>query len=198
MVICKFRVAERKYQIFKTICAKQGINMSTILRVAVDQYINKYTDINLTIDDDNEVNTSSTTSTTSINSNITDKYTYLYFIGWNNGPIKIGITDNVIDRIQRLQTGCPHELNVISLYKSADRRMIYAIEQTLHKMFSKHKLQGEWFENEVVKAYLDNCGHELAPNVIYAGKNYIHSINNRKIQFQDNKKIKKYAQIKKM
>jgi len=64
----------------------------------------------------------------------------VYFIqSATGGPIKIGITDNLKFRLKQLQSCCPFQLIVKAV--SPDDG-----EKSLHDEFAKHRLHGEWFE----------------------------------------------------
>lgn len=63
----------------------------------------------------------------------------VYFIKCNDF-VKIGQTNNVKQRIKDLQTGNPHELQLLKTI-NADIK----IEVQLHKQFSHLNIRGEWF-----------------------------------------------------
>ena len=65
---------------------------------------------------------------------------YLYFVGADEGPIKIGMTSNPKKRIKGLQTGHPHKLRYLALVPNASLQ-----EAVYHERFAKHRLEGEWF-----------------------------------------------------
>lgn len=68
---------------------------------------------------------------------------FVYFIrakGDPSSPIKIGWTTNIIGRLEALQTGFPHELEVVGSTPGDIQR-----EKDLHKRFSGLRLRGEWF-----------------------------------------------------
>ncbi|MFG0217269.1 GIY-YIG nuclease family protein [Brevibacillus porteri] len=70
-----------------------------------------------------------------------DVWSYVYFIQeQNNGPIKIGIADNVNKRLKELQTGNSDELSILH-WTTGGR----ALESFLHEKFSEIKKLGEWF-----------------------------------------------------
>lgn len=78
----------------------------------------------------------------------------IYFIqAGNNGPIKIGQTDNNIEeRIKQLQIGCPYELRLLWLHKSDHYK-----EQEIHKEFSSERIRGEWFHpSRKIFDFIDN------------------------------------------
>ena len=65
--------------------------------------------------------------------------------------IKIGKTRLYTDkRINALQTGCPHKLELIS-----DK--LQESEEELHQMFNEHRVRGEWFRYEgKLKHFVDS------------------------------------------
>lgn len=76
---------------------------------------------------------------------------------------KIGVSRNPKKRLKQLQTGMPHELLIVSVFKS---KYAYRIESTLHRGMNSKKinedfesLMGEWFylSNADVLAFLENC-----------------------------------------
>lgn len=65
----------------------------------------------------------------------------VYFIqGVDGGPIKIGVSIDVIARLRDLQTGSPVRLRLIGV-RNGDQ----ATEADLHIRLSQHRLYGEWF-----------------------------------------------------
>lgn len=76
------------------------------------------------------------------------KRLYLLFISELN-VCKIGISENVENRIKQLQTGCPFKIDVVRSYSSP---ISSRIEKVLHRQFqtrkadeNEHNLLGEWF-----------------------------------------------------
>ncbi len=65
----------------------------------------------------------------------------IYFIGGEDGPIKIGITNNLSERLRGFQTGSAVELSVLASHEG-DR----GDERAYHQWFASHRLRGEWFE----------------------------------------------------
>ncbi len=74
----------------------------------------------------------------------------LYFISDGN-YIKIGIANNVEERIKQLQTGNPNKLFIVSQFENRGQ-----LEKAIHKKFSHLHVGGEWFQytNEI-KEYLN-------------------------------------------
>lgn len=65
----------------------------------------------------------------------------VYFIGWEGGPVKIGLADNTQGRLRTLQVGCPYELRVLAAAAGGLKR-----EKAYHAQFAARRLRGEWFE----------------------------------------------------
>lgn len=65
----------------------------------------------------------------------------IYFIQCGeNGPIKIGQSDNPEERMAQLQTACPYELKMLWVYKNSDWTEI-----AIHGEFSHERIRGEWY-----------------------------------------------------
>lgn len=65
----------------------------------------------------------------------------VYFVqGVAGGPIKIGTSSDVADRVRTLQCASPVLLQVIGVV-AGDQRL----EQVLHRRLTSHRLHGEWF-----------------------------------------------------
>ena len=60
-------------------------------------------------------------------------------------PIKVGVTDNVPNRIKQLQTGNPFELLLVMHFECNDRRHAFHVEKTIHEILAGQRLCGEWF-----------------------------------------------------
>jgi len=65
----------------------------------------------------------------------------VYFVqAGEGGPIKIGTSDKVPDRIAKLQTANPHKLSLLGTVAGDEE-----IERALHARFASIRLEGEWF-----------------------------------------------------
>ena len=65
----------------------------------------------------------------------------IYFMqAGKNGPIKIGDSEEIHDRIEQLQVGCPYELRLLFVYNDRDFDEI-----ELHEHFKHEHIRGEWF-----------------------------------------------------
>lgn len=66
----------------------------------------------------------------------------IYFIqAGNDGPIKIGKTNNIKQRLAELQTGSPAKLKLLATFNGGQ-----SIEIGLHNHFAKYRIDGEWFD----------------------------------------------------
>ena len=66
----------------------------------------------------------------------------VYFIqGSSNTPIKIGISNNIVNRLANIQTAYPYKLSVLATIKNGGSKM----EKYLHTRFADIRLMGEWF-----------------------------------------------------
>lgn len=63
----------------------------------------------------------------------------IYVIGYHR-VVKIGLSNNVKQRIASIQTSIPHKLTT---YGVLTGQLLQ--EQALHRRFKKHRLNGEWF-----------------------------------------------------
>jgi hypothetical protein len=64
---------------------------------------------------------------------------FVYFVAFD-GFVKIGVAKNVKKRVSQLQSGCPHQLDLIGVVEG-DRET----EAAYHKKFRKLRVSGEWF-----------------------------------------------------
>jgi len=91
--------------------------------------------------------------------------TYTYFVqAKDGGPVKIGMTNDYEDRLKGLQSGYPYKLVIRKLFINAGW-----LERELHKNFSRQRLRGEWFEENVLSKanrFLYQRFRVLAPNVL--------------------------------
>lgn len=76
-------------------------------------------------------------------------YFILYILrDGNTNNYKIGKTNNLKRRMKELQTGCPHKLEVIKLWKHTRKDKIARYERVLQNYYTKYSkhTKGEWFE----------------------------------------------------
>jgi len=72
-----------------------------------------------------------------------DRSGFIYLIrNGHSNHYKIGISKNVVSRLNTLQTGNPEKLSLISFFPSINT---YNQEQELHNHYSEKRVAGEWF-----------------------------------------------------
>ena len=83
----------------------------------------------------------------------------IYFIqGVSGGSIKIGYSKDIESRIKSLQFHSPVQLTVVGWMEGS-----VELERQLHKVFSSHRLWGEWFSpDESILDYI-RCNCEKLP-----------------------------------
>jgi hypothetical protein len=84
-----------------------------------------------------------------IKPDVTDRYVYI--IGADGHPVKIGIALEPEKRLKEIQTGFPHRLRIY-VQVEAFGGLAPRVEREAHRMLTQHRLHGEWFD----------CSPELA------------------------------------
>ena len=69
---------------------------------------------------------------------------FIYVIGPETGPQKIGITTDTNQRLRTLQTGYPETL-YIHHFEEIDDKKTKRLETKIHRELNHKKLKGEWF-----------------------------------------------------
>lgn len=64
----------------------------------------------------------------------------VYFIGTEEGPVKIGRSTCVQHRLANMQTGSPVELKILAVVSGGR-----SLEREYHSYFAADRLHGEWF-----------------------------------------------------
>jgi hypothetical protein len=64
----------------------------------------------------------------------------VYFIGGNDGPVKIGFTNHLEHRLATLRCSSPVPLGVLATVEGPPE-----LERDYHRRFAAHRLHGEWF-----------------------------------------------------
>lgn len=86
---------------------------------------------------------------------------YVYFIqAGENGPVKIGVANNVESRLDQLQTGNHLRLTILKKIKCLSKSNSYHIESQLHYKFRKHRIRGEWFKYIILKGEFESQEHK--------------------------------------
>lgn len=83
---------------------------------------------------------------------------FIYIIGPEGGPYKIGISGNVNERIEAIQATSPVKVFLFSARRLDSRFDAVGFERQVHSSLKEHRLHNEWF----------NCGLETAKNAIRA------------------------------
>lgn len=73
---------------------------------------------------------------------------YIYVIGSDEPPYKVGISKNPTRRLKSLQTGCPKKLKILSIKETAALKT-KPLESIIHYNLSKYKTVGEWFDTSL-------------------------------------------------
>lgn len=68
---------------------------------------------------------------------------YVYFLKSSNGPVKIGKTNNLDQRIKQIKPKMPFQSNLIHSWRCDEP---LSIESCLHDFFKEQRVNGEWFE----------------------------------------------------
>lgn len=69
-----------------------------------------------------------------------DGKSYVYFIGGEEGAIKIGVSIAPVERLIAMQMGCPIKLSILAKVEGA-----VVLEKKYHARFGEHRSHGEWF-----------------------------------------------------
>ena len=70
---------------------------------------------------------------------------YVYVIGPDKGPIKIGFTNNLENRLRTIQTGNPERIKIHYSIEFKSEKDMRAAEKKIHKSLSHKRKKGEWF-----------------------------------------------------
>jgi predicted GIY-YIG superfamily endonuclease len=77
---------------------------------------------------------------------------FIYVIGREEGPVKVGITSSLGSRLSAIQTGCHFKIEILHYRECADRSQALEHEGIFHDVYASHRLAGEWFDLEAVFA----------------------------------------------
>lgn len=72
--------------------------------------------------------------------------TYVYAIGRYEGPVKVGITTDLIARLRQIQTGSAFKLQLIYAAPTPEREVARSHERDLLALYADRRLEGEWFD----------------------------------------------------
>ena len=71
---------------------------------------------------------------------------YIYVIGREQGPVKIGISASLVGRLAILQTGCPFKLTLLHAHEAKNRDHALSHERSFHESYADYRILGEWFK----------------------------------------------------
>jgi len=74
-------------------------------------------------------------------------------------PIKVGISQKPRSRISSLQTGNPLSLDFAFVFDLPDRHIAKSMEGAFHSLQGLHRLAGEWFDIDPIKAVQLFCAY---------------------------------------
>lgn len=82
---------------------------------------------------------------------------YVYVIGTLldgrlTAPVKVGVTTDVTGRLAALQTGSAKPLGLLYALGLPSRLMALGLERSFHLAEAEHRLSGEWFDLEPLRA----------------------------------------------
>lgn len=86
--------------------------------------------------------------------NSTMSISYIYVIGSDNPPYKVGISRDPARRLKSLQTGHPFPLQ-LHYTKETDICKTKLLETVIHRHLKMHKTSGEWFDVVLKDLILD-------------------------------------------
>lgn len=92
------------------------------------------------------------------------KACFVYVIGREQGPVKVGISHNPHARVRELQTGCPFKAELLHFQPLPTREWARQIEGDFHAVYDNCRLYGEWFD---IEAELAIDGVETAVQIDY-------------------------------
>lgn len=69
---------------------------------------------------------------------------YIYIIGGDSPPYKVGISKNPKKRLKSLQTGSPYPLTIHSLTETCITKT-KLLETVIHRHLKHYRTNGEWF-----------------------------------------------------
>lgn len=70
---------------------------------------------------------------------------YIYVIGADSPPYKVGISQDPQRRLKNLQTGHPQKLYIHSI-KETEVSKTKLLESVIHHYLKLHRTHGEWFD----------------------------------------------------
>ena len=79
---------------------------------------------------------------------------YIYVIGTDKPPYKVGISKNPETRLKKLQTGFPYKLK-LHVKKPTQVDKVRLLETIIHRNIDNYKTNGEWFDIDLKDLLLE-------------------------------------------
>jgi hypothetical protein len=64
-------------------------------------------------------------------------------------------------RLAYWQNGCPYALELLASIRCVSRGQAYEMERSLHALFKKHRIRGEWFKKVSMKKASEAMSHNI-------------------------------------
>lgn len=71
---------------------------------------------------------------------------FVYVIGREEGPVKVGISSNPRKRLSQIKTACPFAAELLHVEPMLDRNHARYHEEMFHGVYAEKRLNGEWFD----------------------------------------------------
>jgi hypothetical protein len=65
--------------------------------------------------------------------------------------IKVGVTNDIAERIRQLQTGQAFEVRLIAAWRAKSRMHAFDKEAEVHRKFGKFRVRGEWYRDHMIR-----------------------------------------------
>lgn len=88
-----------------------------------------------------------------------NKIKRLYLFENSNNLNKIGISNNPTRRKRQIELASGTKVSIIKCWETLDANAL-EVEQYLHRLFSRRRFEGEWFNNISIRD-VELCGYEL-------------------------------------
>lgn len=85
-------------------------------------------------------------------------FVYLVSTG-EDGPVKVGVSDNPESRLSGLQSGNPVKLHIAAKWKMPSRQAAFDVERAVLDDCGLHRLIGEWIDGpeDGIRALIHHC-----------------------------------------
>jgi hypothetical protein len=82
---------------------------------------------------------------------------YVYIMGAHNlrgdlKAVKIGVTDNIEQRIAHLQTAQILEIKLAAAWHTKSRKQAFFVEREMHLRYEKACMRSEWFRPHIMRS----------------------------------------------